>query len=136
NMLDVSFAEHYPSEEGQPVSKPEGDSLARFGANLLPVNYSAERQATPIFSYPSSRTRETLECLSKNDPPHPCHGFKMRFANPANGGSPLPTIATFIQLLPAGFRGSAYRSTDATVYCLVEGAGRIQAGKESFEWKQ
>jgi gentisate 1,2-dioxygenase len=135
NMLDASFAEHY-SEEVQPVSKTEGDSLARFGANLLPVNYKVERQSTPIFSYPYSRTRETLAWLYKNGPAEPCHGVKMRFANPATGGYPLPTIATFIQLLPSGFRGKAYRSTDATVYCVVEGSGRSHVGKNSFDWKR
>jgi gentisate 1,2-dioxygenase len=135
NMLDASFAEHY-SEEVQPVSKNEGDSLARFGANLLPVNYTVERKSTPIFSYPYPRTRETLDALYKNGPVDPCHGVKMRFVNPATGGSPLPTIATFIQLLPAGFRGKAYRSTDATVYCVVEGSGRSQVGKNSFDWKR
>jgi len=135
NVLDTSFAEHYSGEE-QPVTKKEGDSQARFGANLLPVNYEPERRATPIFSYPYARTRETLDWLAQNDSAHPCHGFKMRFANPADGGSPLPTIATFIQRLPGGFRGKTYRSTDATVYCVVEGSGRSQVGKESFEWKQ
>jgi len=107
NALDGSFAEHYPGEESQPVLKQEGDSLARFGANLLPVDYAPERQATPIFSYPYARTRESLESLYKNGPMHACHGVKMRFINPATGGSPLPTIATFIQLLPRGFQGSA-----------------------------
>jgi len=136
NMLDTSFAEHYASDQVQPVTKKEGDSLARFGANLLPVDFAPERQSTPIFSYPYSRTRETLDWLAQNDAVHPCHGFKMRFANPADGGAPLPTIATFIQRLPAGFRGKAYRSTDATVYCAVEGAGRSQIGKQTFEWKQ
>ncbi len=135
NVLDTSFAEHYSGKD-QPVMKKEGDSQARFGANLLPLDYEPESQATPIFSYPYDRTRETLEWLAKNDTAHPCHGFKMRFANPANGGSPIPTIATFIQRLPAGFRGKTYRSTDATVYCVVEGSGRSQVGKESFDWKQ
>jgi gentisate 1,2-dioxygenase len=135
NVLDTSFAEHY-SGEAQPPAKKEGDSQQRFGANLLPLDYEPTTQATPIFSYPYSRTRETLEWLSKNDAAHPCHGFKMRFANPANGGSPIPTIATFIQRLPAGFRGRTYRSTDAAVYCVVEGNGRSQIGTESLEWRQ
>jgi gentisate 1,2-dioxygenase len=60
----------------------------------------------------------------------------MRFANPATGGYPLPTIATFIQLLPSGFQGSGYRSTDATVFCVCEGSGRSQIGKQSFAWKE
>lgn len=29
-----------------------------------------------------------------------------------------------MQLLPAGHRGKAYRSTDSTVYAVVEGKGR------------
>ncbi len=135
NALDSSFAEHYP-DDGQPVTKNEGDSLARYGANLLPVDYSPQRQATPIFSYPYSRTRETLEALAKDGPADACHGFKMRYANPATGGYPLPTIATFIQLLPAGFRGAPYRSTDGTVYCVCEGSGRSHIGNESFSWKE
>ena len=36
----------------------------------------------------------------------------------------MPTIAAFLQLLPAGFDGEPYRSTDGTVYCVVEGRGR------------
>jgi len=136
NTFDTSFAEHYSQDETQPVTKQEGDSLARFGANLLPVNFTPERKSSPIFSYPYSRTRETLHELSKNGPADSCHGVKMRFVNPATGGPPLPTIATFIQLLPAGFRGKAYRSTDATVYCAVEGTGRSHIGEQTFNWKK
>lgn len=135
NTLDTSFAEHY-SNDAQPVTKKEGDSLARFGANLLPVDYEPDHRATPIFSYPYARTRENLKSLAASGPSHPSHGIKMRFANPANGGYPLPTIATFIQLLPAGFRGKPYRATDATVYCAVEGSGRSHVGQETFTWKE
>jgi gentisate 1,2-dioxygenase len=50
------------------------------------------------------------------------------------GGYPMPTIAAFLQRLPAGFRGGSYRATDATVYCAVEGSGRSTIGGEAFEW--
>src|SRR5207244_4511225 len=53
---------------------------------------------------------------------------------PADGGSVLPTIGAFIQVLPKGFRGQPYRSTDATVYCVVEGRGTAHIGDESFAW--
>jgi len=136
NMLDAGFAEHYEADGTQPVTKKEGDSLARFGANLMPVDYRPERQATPIFSYPYARSRETLDWMHRNSPLDAWHGVKMRFVNPSTGGSPLPTIATFIQMLPAGFHGAPYRSTDATIFCVVEGAGRSQIGKTSLTWKQ
>jgi gentisate 1,2-dioxygenase len=58
----------------------------------------------------------------------------MPFTNPATGGSPLATIGTFIQLLPAGFSGARYQSTDATIYCAVEGEGETRIGDLTFQW--
>ena len=133
NTFDTGFAEHYPGET-QPITKKEGDSQARFGANLLPLDYSGSR-STPVFNYPYSRSREVLDQLYRNGPVDPCHGVKMQFVNPSTGGAPMPTIGTFLQLLPAGFKGIAYRSTDATVYCVAEGRGRSQVGNETFTWE-
>jgi gentisate 1,2-dioxygenase len=133
NTFDTSFAEHYPGET-QPISKKEGDSLARFGANLLPLDYAGSH-STPVFNYPYSRSREVLHQLYRNGPVDPCHGVKMQYINPSTGGAPMPTIGTFLQLLPAGFKGIAYRSTDATVYCVAEGHGRSHIGKETFTWE-
>lgn len=44
----------------------------------------------------------------------------------------MPTMATFMQFLPGRFRGKTYRSTDSTVYCAVEGTGKVRIGDESF----
>jgi len=67
-------------------------------------------------------------------PPHPVHGVKLQYVNPATGGYPMPTIAAFIQLLPRGFQGRGHRSTDGTVFSVVEGRGRSKVGGEVFEW--
>jgi gentisate 1,2-dioxygenase len=133
NLLDTSFIERYPGEV-QPHTIAEGDSLARYGANMLPVDYTPSRPNSPIFNYPYARSREALNELYRNGPVHPCHGVKMRFVNPANGGSPMPTIGAFMQLLPAGFKGEAYRATDATVYAVVEGTGRTRIGDQTLTW--
>jgi gentisate 1,2-dioxygenase len=135
NMFDTSFAEHHP-EEVQPVARKDGDALARFGANMLPLEYSPERQTSPspVFSYPYSRSREALEHLQRNGPVDPHHGIKLQYVNPATGGYPLPTIAGFLQLLPKGFAGKVYRSTDSTIYCAVEGHGRSRIGSQTFAW--
>jgi len=127
------FAERYP-EEVQPVTRPEGDALARYGANMLPLENTAGSRTTPVFTYPYARSREALEQLRRHGDPHPSHGLKMQYANPATGGYPMPTIGTFIQLLPAGFDGASYRATDGTVYCVVEGSGRSVVGGTTFEW--
>jgi len=116
NLLGTSFAESYPGEF-QPVRKPEGDAEAPFN-----------------FSY--ARSREALDRLYRNEPLSECHGIKMQYANPATGGYPMPTIGAFLQLLPAGFRGRSYRSTDSAVYCVVEGWGTSIIGGTEFEWRK
>ena len=135
NLFDTSFAEHY-SQETQAVTRAEGDALLRYGSNMLPVEYKSRGLASPIFTYPYSHCRETLDRLYKNGPVDSRHGVKMQYINPVTGGSPMPTIAAFLQLLPAGFNGEPYRSTDATVFCVAEGGGQSRIGVETFNWKQ
>jgi len=133
NMFDTSFARHHP-EETQPISRPEGDAVARYGAGMLPVEYTSSRQSSPSFNYPYSRSRPALDQLLRCGVIDPSHGVKMQYVNPATGGYPLPTIAAFIQLLPKSFSGKTYRSTDSTIYSVVEGRGRSRIGSSTFTW--
>jgi gentisate 1,2-dioxygenase len=131
--LDASFLERLDADE-QPIGKPVGDSSARYGANLLPVDDKRSSATSPIFNYPYARTREALAQLARSGPFDPCHGIKMRYTNPVNGDYAMPTMGTFIQLLPKGTRTARYRSTDATVFTAVEGRGRTRIGDEEFTW--
>jgi gentisate 1,2-dioxygenase len=132
-FLDASFAEHGDEDE-QPLTRPDGDSDARYGSNLLPVDLRSGRPASPVFNYPYARTRESLERMRRAAAWDPCHGLKMRYSNPVTGGHVLPTIGAFIQLLPAGFATAPYRSTDATVFVPVEGEGRTTIGDVTVTW--
>jgi gentisate 1,2-dioxygenase len=132
-FFHACVAERY-SDESQPVTRPEGDALARYGANLMPLEYVPQSRTTPVFCYPYARSRAALRQLRENGAADDCHGVKMQYVNPASGGYPMPTIAAFIQLLPKGFRGRGYRSTDGTVYTVVEGSGRSRIGGRAFEW--
>jgi gentisate 1,2-dioxygenase len=127
--LECGFTEP-DSQDSQPVARPEGDALARYGGNLLPIDYAPRGLASPVFAYPYARTRETLEQLRRNGPAHVVHGYKMQFINPATGGYPMPTIGAFVQLLPPGFRGGAYRSTDGMVFHCIEGSGALTVDGE------
>lgn len=132
--FDAGFAENYP-EATQPVMRPEGDSFARFGHNMLPVRHRVSDPTSPIFSYPYERSREALDTLYRNGELDAWDGVKLRYANPATGGWPMPTMATFMQYLPAGFEGRTYRSTDATIYCVVEGRGTARVGDAHFAFE-
>ncbi|MBC7803001.1 MAG: gentisate 1,2-dioxygenase [Candidatus Parcubacteria bacterium] len=134
-LFDAQFAENFP-EEVQPVSAAEGTSFARYGSNLAPLDPVAPfGKTSPIFSYPYGRSREMLSALSRNGDADPCHGWKMQFINPLSGGPAMPTIGAFIQLLPKGFRARPYRSTDSTVYSVVEGKGTVKIGGDEFAFE-
>jgi len=135
NLFDTSFAEHYPAEV-QELTRREGDSPARFGANLLPVEFTSQSLTSPVFNYPYRRSREVLDTLFRNGPVSPHHGVRMQYVNPVTGGYPMPTIAAFLQLLPGGFEGEQSRSTDATVYCVTEGVGESRVGDRTVPWKK
>jgi gentisate 1,2-dioxygenase len=132
-LLDASFAERFGADE-QPLSRPEGDSLARYGAGMMPVGHRAGSQTSPVFNYPYRRTREALETMRRRQEWDACHGLKMQYVNPVTGGSAMPTLGTFMQLLPKGFAGTDYRSTDGTVFSVVEGRGRTRMGERVFDW--
>lgn len=135
NMLSGSFAEHYAAEQ-HPLMRPEGDAQARYAANLLPIEYHSPRLSSPVFAYPYTRSREALQQLLQHGPLDPIHGIKMQYINPVTGGAPMPTIGAFLQLLPAGFAGRPSRSSDATVYCVAEGAGSTRIGGQTFHWQE
>lgn len=132
-LLDASFAERF-GEEAQPLTRPEGDSEARYGANMLPVDWKPGTRTSPVFNYPYDRTREALERMRRREAWDPCHGLKMRYVNPATGDYAMPTMATFMQLLPKGFETAPYRSSDAMVYSVVEGRGTTRVGDETLAW--
>jgi gentisate 1,2-dioxygenase len=122
-LFDASFAEGHPDERHE-TTRPVGDALARYGSGLMPVGYETRALTSPVFNYPYDRTREALERMRAAGEWDPSHGLRLRYVNPVDGGWAMPTIGTFMQLLPKGFRGARYRSTDGMVYAAVEGRGR------------
>ena len=50
-FFDASFAEGSDDDQ-QKISKPAGDSFARYGHNLLPVDQKRTSKTSPIFNYP------------------------------------------------------------------------------------
>jgi gentisate 1,2-dioxygenase len=121
-FFDAGFAEHGEAAS-QEALRPEGDALARYGNNMLPVDFEqTPSQPTKVFVYPFEKTRESLMGIARG--PIDAHlGHKLRYVNPATGASPMPTIGAFAQFLPAGFETKPYRATDSTVYVCLEGGG-------------
>jgi gentisate 1,2-dioxygenase len=132
-FFDAGFAEHGAADT-QPTTRPEGDALARYGNNMLPVDFhQTPAQPTKVFVYPFSKTRASLMGIARGA--IDAHfGHKLRYVNPATGASPMPTIGAFAQYLPAGFATKDYRATDSTVYVCLEGSGSAQIGDVHVEF--
>ncbi len=122
-FFDAGFAEN-DTRASQEVMRAEGSSFARYGHNMAPLRATSPYGATsPIFSYPFQNVLEALSKMQRFDTMDAWDGFKLRYTNPLTGGWPMPTMGTFMQLLPKGFSGRPYRQTDGTVFSVVQGAG-------------
>ncbi len=121
-LLDAQFREDGAGDM-QHIDSAANVNLARFGNTMKPVQYKARSKTSPLFWYPYDRTLEALTTLSSHEPPHACWGHKLQYTNPVTGDWAIPTMGTFMQLLPAGFKGKPYKSTDSTIYAVVEGTG-------------
>ena len=134
-FFDAGFAQN-DERKSQQISRSEGTSFARYGHNMAPVRHDAPfGKTSPIFSYPYERSREALHGLEHSAPVDDWDGVKLRYVNPLTGGSPMPTMATFMQRLPAGFSGKPWRQTDGAVYSVVEGQGEVVVEHGGVQWR-
>jgi len=133
-FLNAMFFQDYGTAAHSRV-QPEGDSHARYGSGILPIDYATSSATTPLLKYPYVTTREALNALARAGDHDPCHGVKTRYVNPLTGDYAMPTMGAFAQLLPSRFRGLKYRCTDSTVYLVIEGRGRTMVAGQSLEWQ-
>ncbi|MGA0609646.1 gentisate 1,2-dioxygenase [Caldimonas sp. KR1-144] len=134
-FLDAGFAEK-SEQHSQVTQRPEGDALARYGANMVPVDYQPRpAEPTRVFVYPFERTRASLKAIAGGTP-DAHHGHKLRYVNPATGASPMPTIGAFAQWLPRGFETRPYRCTDGTVVVCLEGEGEAKVGGQTWRFQE
>jgi gentisate 1,2-dioxygenase len=122
--------DHHVAEAA--VTRPTGDSIARYGSGLLPLNHRAQSLNSPVFNYPYARTREALAQLARAGEPDAHQGYVMRYVNPVDGGWAMPTMATTIRLLPAGFATQPYRSSDSAIFVCLEGETTIEVSGQTL----
>lgn len=124
--FDASFAEGY-AEDQFPEQAPAGDSLNRYGRNMRPLKgHTADRRPAhqPLFHYPYAEWRPALDAMAESGAEIDPHlGHALEFMNPIDGGPIMATISAHVRLLPEGFETKPRRSTDGTIFVVVEGNG-------------
>ena len=48
----------------------------------------------------------------------------------------MATMGTYMQLLPKGFATQPYRSTDGTIFSVVDGEGESTIDGKTFHWRR
>ncbi len=137
NFFETSFREgheDFDKGKGHDLDRPDDDSFARYGNNLVPVDDEHHAHTSPIFNYPYDRTREALEKMKRRDAWDKWHGLLLKYVNPKNGDYAMPTIATFIQLLPKGFKTQPLRTTSSSVFVCTEGHGTTTVEGKTLAW--
>ena len=136
--FDASFAEGY-AEDQFPEQAPAGDSLNRYGRNMRPLKgHTADRRPAhqPLFHYPYAEWRPALDAMAESGAEIDPHlGHALEFMNPINGGPIMATISAHVRLLPQGFESKPRRSTDGTIFVVVEGAGEAVIEGEAIALK-
>jgi gentisate 1,2-dioxygenase len=134
NLLDASFFEQFPGR-GQPVTKAPEDSYQRYGAgHLKPTwEHAAGTGPSPLLVYRWAHTEEALRGLARvaSDP---FDDVSLQYVNPFTGGSVLPSIDCWIQLLRPGVHTRAHRHTSTAVYFVVRGQGCTIINGQRFDW--
>jgi gentisate 1,2-dioxygenase len=134
NLMNASFREE-SEEVAHRITRPDDSSMVEFGYAMAPADQRPRGGVTPILNYPYARTREALASLEKRRTPDAHLGHIIKYLNPMTGDWAIPTIATQMRVLPAGFETLGYRSTDATVFVVVEGQGSSEVGDAEFDWE-
>jgi len=135
NHFETSFANYF-DDPIQTTTRQDGDSYCFYGSGVLPDGTEASPARTPVINYAYARMRPILERLKKTGVIDKHHGVRVRYVNPTTGGWVLPTMGAHLALLPKGFKGERYRSTDGTVFVCAEGQGATKVGDKLFEWSQ
>jgi gentisate 1,2-dioxygenase len=135
NFFGAKFSEECPTPE-QPIFRNTDDSVSRWGSGLRPFNGSHIHPYSPVFSYPYAQARPALDAISTNDKADPHRGWKMIYTNPRDGGHVLPTIAAYLQKLPAEFTTKPSQTTEAQVFTVLEGRGTAKIGDVELAFEQ
>lgn len=134
-MLRAMRQEPYP-DELNPATKAVGDSHARYGGGYLrPAWENGAPPISPLLTYPWAATEKALHELARFDS-SPYDDVAFQYTNPATGGSVLPTMGCWIQMIRPGVHTKAHRHTASAVYHVYRGEGSTIIDGVQIDWKQ
>jgi gentisate 1,2-dioxygenase len=137
--LKAALFEEYPGEPGelQPAEVPADSSISRYGGGQMrPVWEKWSNPVSPLLSYPWSESEQALRHLARLGECSPFDDIAFEFTNPSTGGSVLPTVGCWIQMLRPGIHTKAHRQNTVSVYHVFRGRGSTIIDGVQLDWQQ
>jgi gentisate 1,2-dioxygenase len=131
--LGTVFFEHGPGPEDAQLPLRESDK-AMFGGGVSPQSavISHEHSYSPLFRYPWSSVSSALDAMA----PAEDGSRRIRYVNPVDGGSVMPTIDCYAERFEVGRTTQPYRVSATAIVAVVEGQGSSRVGAKQFTWSK
>jgi gentisate 1,2-dioxygenase len=137
--LDVPFIQSLQVISFQPYRQgrlrvTEGIDPSSYYGMTRPVG-EMDASNMPFLHYRWRDTYPSLQRLARGNG-NPYDGVALEYVNPVTGGSTLPTLGCWIQLLRPGERTKAHRHTSTSIYHAFRGSGTTMINGEPFHWEK
>ena len=132
--LDGMFFEFYPTHK-QPTDFVNESERKFGGAQLQPTWERKEESYTPLLNYKWAPTYEALKKTGEGSA-SPYDDVCFEYINPNTGGSVLPTISCYVQMIRPGVHTKAHRQANSAVYHVFEGSGYSVINGQRFDWER
>jgi gentisate 1,2-dioxygenase len=143
--LDAVFFEPHPAA-AQPIRSRNLSESVYGGRGTLPAEFRAGDETrvasgcgsgaahSPLLVYRWRDTDRSLNALAAAEGETPASAT-VRYVNPLNGSSALPTLGCQITRLAPGKRTATTRKVGSSVYVVFRGAGASAIDGLCFEWE-
>lgn len=123
-------------EDRQPTGGLAGLSERRFGvAGLRPAWAPPDAGSLHLIHYRWGSTHAALLRLAELEA-SPFDDVLMEYVDPVTGGSVLPTMGCYIQMIRPGVRTRPHRQSSSAVYHVVRGSGESVIDGVRYRWQQ
>lgn len=129
-----TFFENYPERIEQP-SVPDNYTAQRYEGGLVRPISDRYAKTAPLGAFRWAQTEAAINGLSRFEP-DPYDGYAVEFINPSTGQTANPTIAAWLQKLPASFHSKAHRHTHCAIYQVYKGSGSTIINGTRFNWSK
>jgi gentisate 1,2-dioxygenase len=137
--LDVPFIQSLQVVSFQPYNQgrlqvTEGLDPSSYYGMTRPIG-EVDSPTMPFLHYRWRDTYPSLQKLSRGSG-NRYDGVALEYINPITGGSALPTLGCWAQLLRAGEQTKVHRHTSTSIYHAFRGRGTTTINGKPFDWEK